>query len=52
MNYRTGEAVQITLDFQNRQCKLCNGVGEITLKREKIYVKIKYQVSIARCSIN
>ena len=29
-------------DLQNRLCKLCKGAGEITLKREKMYAKLKY----------
>ena len=43
MSYRTGESLQRYGKFQNRECKLCKGAGEITLKREKMYAKIRYQ---------
>ena len=41
------ETVQRSGDFQSKQCEIGEGphnvlVEEITVKREKIYVKIKY----------
>ena len=42
MRSRIGKKVQRQLVFQNRQCKLCKGAGEITQKKEKMYVKTKY----------
>ena len=41
--YRRGEKIQIQGVFQKRQCKLCTGTGEIRLKKEKMYVKKRYQ---------
>ena len=47
MRYRTVETVQISGDFQKRQCRLCKGAGETIFKREKkMYLKTKYQNKI------
>ena len=44
MKYRIlGEKVQRKGFFQNRQCEVYKGVREITLKKEEMYVKTKYQ---------
>ena len=35
--------INFPLKPRNRQCKLCEDTGEITLKKEKMFVKMKYQ---------
>ena len=42
MCYRN-ETVQVSGEFQNRQCKLFKCKGVITFKRGKKYAMIKYQ---------
>ena len=43
LRYRTGEREQRSEDLQNGQCRLYKGAGEITLEREKMYIKTEYQ---------
>ena len=40
MRYKRGEKVQRSQDYQNRQCKRAEN---ITLRKEEMYVKTKYQ---------